>query len=149
MTARILVVDDDDAGRYLKSHILRKHGYQVTEAATGTEAIERCCSDNPDLVLLDAMLPDIHGFEVGQRIKARDPGIVVLQTSAAVTSAQDRAVALDGGADSFLVEPIEPGELLATAQALLRTHSAVARFLRVAVRHPRRRPHGSSPRCRQ
>ena len=54
-------------------------------------------------------MPDIHGFEVGQRIKARDPGIVVLQTSAAVTSAHDRAVALDSGADSFLVEPIEPG----------------------------------------
>jgi signal transduction histidine kinase len=124
MTARILVVDDDDAGRYLKSHILRKHGYRVTEAATGAEAIERCCADNPDLVLLDAMLPDIHGFEVGQRIKAKDPGIVVLQTSAAITSAQDRAVALDGGADSFLIEPIEPGELIATAQALLRMRGA-------------------------
>jgi len=124
MSARILVVDDDDAGRYLKAHILRKHGYHVTEAATGAEAIARCCSDSPDLVLLDAMLPDIHGFEVGQRIKAADPGIVVLQTSAAITSAQDRAVALDSGADSFLVEPIEPDELVATAQALLRMRGA-------------------------
>ena len=52
-SARILVVDDDDAGRYLKAHILRKHGYRVTEAATGAEAIARSCSDNPDLVLLE------------------------------------------------------------------------------------------------
>ena len=70
------------------------------------------------------MLPDINGIEVSRRIKAAHPGIVVLQTSAAVTSPHDRAVALDGGADGFLVEPIEPEELLATAQALLRMRGA-------------------------
>ncbi|HEY7578462.1 MAG TPA: response regulator [Acetobacteraceae bacterium] len=122
--AKILVVDDDDAGRYLKAHVLRRHGYHVTEAAKGAEAIEHCCSDAPDLVLLDVMLPDIDGVEVSQRIKAWDPGIVVLQTSAASTSPHDRAVALDSGADSFLVEPFEPGELVATAQALLRMRGA-------------------------
>jgi signal transduction histidine kinase len=122
--AKILVVDDDDAGRYLKAHVLRRHGYHVIEAARGAEAIERCCSDAPDLVLLDVMLPDIDGVEVSQRIKAKDPGIVVLQTSAALTSPRDRAVALHSGADSFLVEPIEPGELVATAQALLRMRGA-------------------------
>ena len=70
------------------------------------------------------MLPDIHGVEVSRRIKATHPGIAVLQTSAAVTSPHDRALALDGGADGFLVEPIEPEELLATAQALLRMRGA-------------------------
>jgi signal transduction histidine kinase len=122
--ANILVVDDDDGGRYLKAHVLRKHGYHVSEAATGIDAIEQCCASAPDLVLLDVMLPDIHGIEVSRRIKAANPGIAVLQTSAAVTSPQDRAVALDGGADGFLVEPIEPSELLATAQALLRMRGA-------------------------
>ncbi|MEJ0020106.1 MAG: response regulator [Acetobacteraceae bacterium] len=122
--ASILVVDDDDGGRYLKAHVLRKQGYQVAEAATGMAAIERCCAEVPDLVLLDVMLPDINGVEVSRRIKTAHPGVAVLQTSAAVTSSHDRAMALDGGADGFLVEPIEPEELLATAQALLRMRGA-------------------------
>ena len=74
--------------------------------------------------MLDVMLPDINGIEVSRRIKAAHPGIVVLQTSAAVTSSHDRAIALDGGADGFLVEPIEPEELLATARSLLRMRGA-------------------------
>jgi len=123
-TANILVVDDDDGGRYLKAHILRKYGYHVTEAATGMGAIEQCCASPPDLVLLDVMLPDVNGIEVSRRIKLAHPGIAVLQTSAAVITPHDRASALEGGADGFLVEPIEPEELLATAQALLRMRGA-------------------------
>ncbi len=123
-TANVLVVDDDAAGRYLKAHILRKSGYRVTEASTGMDAIEQCCAGVPDLVLLDMRLPDIHGVEVCRRIKAAHPSIAVLQTSAAITSPQDRARALDGGADGFLVEPIEPEELQATARGLLRLRGA-------------------------
>ncbi len=122
--ANILIVDDDEGGRYLKAHVLRRHGYNVTEAASGIAAIEQCCVAAPDLVLLDVMLPDVNGVEVSRRIKAANPGIAVLQTSAAATSPHDRAVALDGGADGFLVEPIEPDELIATAQALLRMRGA-------------------------
>jgi signal transduction histidine kinase len=123
-TANVLVVDDDAAGRYLKAHILRKSGYRVTEASTGMDAIEQCCAGVPDLVLLDMRLPDIHGVEVCRRIKAAHPSIAVLQTSAAITSPQDRARALDGGADGFLLEPIEPEELQATARGLLRLRGA-------------------------
>jgi CheY-like chemotaxis protein len=75
--ANILIVDDDDGGRYLKAHVLRKHGYNVTEAASGIAAIEQCCLAAPDLVLLDVMLPDVHGFEVSRRIKATNPGIAI------------------------------------------------------------------------
>src|SRR5262249_2662340 len=122
--ANILVVDDDDGGRYLKARVLRKQGYRVTEATTGMSAIEQCCAVAPDLVLLDVMLPDINGMEVSQRIKAAHPGTVVLQTWAGVTRSRERAFALDSGADGFLVEPIEPEELLALAQALLRMRGA-------------------------
>ena len=124
VTANVLVVDDDAAGRYLKAHILRKAGYMVAEAANGMDAIEQCCAAVPDLVLLDMRLPDIHGVDVCRRIKAAHPGIAILQTSAAITRPQDRAQALDGGADAFLVEPIEPEELQATARALLRLRGA-------------------------
>src|SRR5579883_3665937 len=101
-TASVLVVDDDDAGRYLKAHILRKHGYEVREGSDGLTAIELCCVEPPDLLLLDVRLPDINGVEVCRRIKEAQPGIVILQTSAAITTAHDRAFALDGGADGFL-----------------------------------------------
>ena len=122
--ANVLIVDDDAAGRYLKARTLRKNGYRVVEATTGMDAIEQCCAGVPDLVLLDMRLPDIPGVEVCRRIKAVHPSIAILQTSAAITSAQDRARALDGGADGFLVEPIEPEELLATARGLLRLRGA-------------------------
>ena len=121
---RILVVDDDEGGRYLKMHLLRKNGYGVEGAGTGRAAIECCEAASPDLVLLDMRLPDIHGVEVCRQIKADFPGVAVLQTSAAITSPHDRALALEGGADGFLVEPIEPEELLATVKALLRMRSA-------------------------
>jgi len=123
-TARILVIDDDAGGRYLKAHILRKNGYDVAEAATGQAAIEYCAASVPDLLLLDMRLPDIHGVEVCRKIKRAYTGVAVLQTSAALTSPHDRALALEGGADGFLVEPIEPEELLATVKALLRMRGA-------------------------
>jgi signal transduction histidine kinase len=121
---QILVVDDDDGGRYLKTHILRKSGYAIIEAASGGAALEQCRDGNPDLVLLDVVLPDVSGIEICREIKATYPGIPVLQTSAAITSAHDRALSLVGGADAFLIEPIEPEELVATAKALLRMRAA-------------------------
>lgn len=121
---RILVVDDDDGGRYLKAHILRKNGYTVIEASSGRAALEHCRDDAPDLVLLDAILSDVSGVEICRQIKASHPGIPILQTSAAITSAHDRALSLVGGADAFLIEPIEPEELIATAKALLRMRAA-------------------------
>jgi len=121
---QVLVVDDDAGGRYLKAHILRKNGYDVAEAATGSEAIRHCEVASPGLVLLDVRLPDVHGAEVCRQIKETSSGIAVLQTSAAITSPHDRALALEAGADGFLVEPIEPEELLATVKSLLRMRGA-------------------------
>lgn len=121
---KILVVDDDDGGRYLKTHILRKNGYEVSGAATGGSAIEQCQTDAPDLMLLDMRLPDILGVDVCRQVKVAFPSVAVLQTSAAITSPHERSLALDGGADGFLVEPIEPEELLATVRALLRMRGA-------------------------
>jgi signal transduction histidine kinase len=121
---RILVVDDDDGGRYLKAHILRKSGYLITEAATGRAAFEQCEAVLPELVLLDMRLPDASGVEVCRQIRAAWPATAVLQTSAAITSPHDRVLALQGGADAFLIEPIEPEELLATVNALLRMRGA-------------------------
>lgn len=122
--AKILVVDDNEAGRYLKLHALKRGGYRTVEAPLGREALELVESEEPDLVLLDTKLPDMGGLEVCSRIKARHPGIMVLQTSAALVRPADRASALSGGADSYLIEPIEAEELIAAVAALLRLRLA-------------------------
>jgi signal transduction histidine kinase len=124
MAARILVVDDHEAGRYAKSRLLRAAGYHVVETATGHAALERVTVVPPDLVLLDVRLPDIDGFAVCRQIKTAVPQVTILQTSSARADATDRAAALDIGADSYLVEPIEPAELLAVVRALLRMRAA-------------------------
>jgi PAS domain S-box-containing protein len=122
----ILNVDDNDGARYAKSRILSRAGFVVIEAANGTEALERARVSLPDLVLLDVKLPDVNGFEVCRQIKAapETSGILVLQTSAAAVQTIDRIRGLDGGADSYLIEPIEPDELIAHVRALLRVRRA-------------------------
>ena len=122
--SRILIVDDDEAARYVKSHLLRREGYAVSEARLGRDALAMAATEMPDLMLLDVKLPDASGLEVCCKVKSRFPQIMVLQTSAAFTSVADRTRALQGGADSYLVEPIEPGELVATVSALLRMRKA-------------------------
>src|SRR5262245_58046367 len=86
---RILVVDDNDAGRYATSRLLRQAGYEVVEAATGTDALRQTSSAHPDLVLLDVRLPDINGLEVCSRIKVNPEtaSTPVLQMSASVADA--------------------------------------------------------------
>jgi len=124
LPGKLLIVDDDDAGRYVKAHLLRRHGYVVAEAANGQTALARCRTDVPDLVVLDTRLPDIDGTEICRQVKASLPRVAILQTSAMVSDAHYRAEALESGADAFLVEPIEPVELIATVNALLRMHRA-------------------------
>jgi signal transduction histidine kinase len=121
---RILIVDDDEAARYVKSRLLRRQGYAVSEASLGRDALALAAAEEPHLTLLDVKLPDLSGIEVCREIKSRFPHIIVLQTSAAFTGVADRTRALDGGADSYLVEPIEPDELIATVNALLRLGNA-------------------------
>src|SRR5918992_1723368 len=120
----ILNVDDNEPGRYAKTRILQRAGYQVLQASTGTQALKIVKELRPHLVLLDVKLPDINGLEVCRQIKS-DPSsaaIMVLQVSASRISAADRVQGLEIGADAYLAEPIEPEELLATTRPLLRLH---------------------------
>jgi signal transduction histidine kinase len=118
----ILNVDDSEGARYAKSRTLTRAGFRVIEAASGGEALERAENELPDLVLLDVKLPDINGFEVCRRLKEnlKTQPILVLQTSASYIGVSDKIRALEGGADNYLFEPIEPEELVANVRALLR-----------------------------
>jgi PAS domain S-box-containing protein len=122
---RILAVDDNEAKRYALTRILRRAGFEVEEASSGAEALERAES-RPDLIVLDVKLPDIGGFEVCRRLKANPElsSIPVLHLSASMTSPNDRVAGLDSGADAYMIDPVEPAELIAMVNALLRARRA-------------------------
>ena len=120
----ILNVDDNDASRYAKSRILKRAGYEVMEAATGSDALRIIKDSQPQLILLDVKLPDMSGIDVCRQIKG-DPStahIMVLQISASHITLPDRVLGLECGADTYLTEPVESTELLATVHALLRLY---------------------------
>jgi PAS domain S-box-containing protein len=121
----ILVVDDAEASRYTLTRMLQKAQYTVKEAGTGADAL-RLAAERPDLIILDINLPDLSGHEVRRRLKG-DPAtsaIPVLHLSASFVETENRVEGLEGGADGYLTYPVEPRELIANVEALLRTRRA-------------------------
>ena len=125
--ATILVVDDREENRYVTSRTLQSAGYAVVEACTGREALTKA-AELPELILLDIRLPDMTGFEVCKRIKANPVtrGIPVVHLSASFVTSESKVMSLEGGADAYLTQPVEPPVLLATVKALLRLRKAEA-----------------------
>jgi signal transduction histidine kinase len=122
----VLVVDDEEIALYRKAHILRRADFEVIEARSGPEALVAVAAHRPRVVVLDVNLPGLDGWEVCRRLKAdaATASTLVLQVSATYVSEEDRAKALEGGADACLTEPIEPPVLIATVRALLRARRA-------------------------
>lgn len=124
-STRILLIDDSEDNRFAVRRQLEKAGFLVIEGASGEDTL-RLARENPDVIILDVDLPDTNGFEVCRLVKA-DPAtaaIPVLHLSATFTLAQHRVQGLDGGADGYLCHPVEPLELVATINALLRVRRA-------------------------
>jgi PAS domain S-box-containing protein len=134
-TPLILVVDDNAPLRYALGRTLRQHRFEVVETATGAGALELAAIEQPDLVLLDVNLPDIDGFEVARRLKQgeRTRNIPILQLSASFVKTEHRMEGLAAGADAYLVEPVEPGELVANIRALIRMRDAEAGLQRTTA----------------
>ena len=116
---RILVVDDEPSIVDAVSTALRYEGYEVTEASTGREALEAVAIGNPDLVVLDWMLPDIEGIEVGRRLRARGFRTAVLFLTAK-DGVEDKVEALRAGGDDYVTKPFSLAEIVARAEAILR-----------------------------
>lgn len=119
---QILVVDDDPGIVSLLKRGLTYEGYKVDTAADGPEALAKAREREPDLVILDIMMPGIDGIEVSKRLRqAGDVPILMLTAKGTVA---DKVAGLDSGADDYLVKPFDFDELLARIRALLRRHQA-------------------------
>jgi two-component system, OmpR family, response regulator MprA len=117
--ARILVVDDEPAVRDSLMSSLAFEGYEVVEASDGVEALERVAGSEPDLVVLDVLMPRMDGLTTCRRMRAQGSTLPVLMLTAR-DMVGDRVTGLDAGADDYLVKPFELDELLARVRALLR-----------------------------
>ena len=116
---RILVVDDEHSIVDAVSTALRYEGYEVAEASTGREALEAVAIGNPDLVILDWMLPDIEGIDVGRRLRARGFRTAILFLTAK-DGVEDKVEALRAGGDDYVTKPFSLAEVVARVQAILR-----------------------------
>ncbi len=117
-TGKILVVDDDPQIRRVMKATLVGHGYEVTEARTGEDAMEAISAEPPNLVLLDMNLPGMGGLETCQAFRAgSDIPVVILSVR---NSEKDKVAALDAGADDYVTKPFGIEELLARIRAALR-----------------------------
>ncbi len=115
---KILAIDDEVNILELVKLYLGREGYQVETAPRGGDAISQISSLAPDLVLLDLMLPDMDGFEVCRRIRAKSTVPILMLT--ARKEDVDKVVGLELGADDYLTKPFNPRELVARIKAILR-----------------------------
>jgi two-component system, NtrC family, sensor kinase len=124
---RVLIIDDQEPTRYVFRRILTNAGFQVLEADTGTEGLTKAMV-LPDVIIADVNLPDMLGYDLVRRIKANasTSNIPILQISASFISDESKVQALEGGADSYLIQPVEPAVLIAQVQALIRMRRAEA-----------------------
>lgn len=116
--ARILLVEDDAALREALAYNLEKSGYHVFTAADGVKALEAAKDAEPDLVLLDLMLPELDGLSVCRALREQYNIPIIMLT--ARTGEVDKIVGLDAGADDYVTKPFSLGELLARVRAALR-----------------------------
>lgn len=118
MPYRVLVVEDDDTLRETLEYNLNNQGYQVITAIDGYQGLASARRDQPDVILLDVMLPGLDGFEVC-RILRKEMSVPILMLTAR-TEEVDKIVGLEVGADDYLTKPFSMRELLARVKALLR-----------------------------
>jgi two-component system OmpR family response regulator len=116
---RILVVDDEPSIVDAVATALRYEGYVVDEATTGQEAIAAVAKAEPDLMVLDWMLPDIDGIEVGRRLRERGFKTAILFLTAK-DAVENKVEALRAGGDDYVTKPFSLAEIVARTQAILR-----------------------------
>ncbi|MCY6355651.1 response regulator transcription factor [Clostridium sp. ZS2-4] len=119
MGEKVLVVEDE---KHIRSFIvvnLNINNFDVIEASSGEEALEKCKKGKPDIAVLDIMLPGIDGYEVCEKLREQFPDICIIMLTAKGQD-MDKIVGLDLGADDYMVKPFNPMELVSRIRAILR-----------------------------
>jgi two-component system response regulator CpxR len=118
----VLIIDDDAELCELVGEFLEGEGFEVESVHDGVTGVERCAQSEPELVILDVMLPGLGGFEVLKRLRERSRVPVIMLTARG--EEVDRIIGLEMGADDYLPKPFNPRELAARIRAILRRISA-------------------------
>ena len=118
MAPKILVVDDDPAINEMLTIVLEAEGFQTSSVTDGVEAVPAFRSFDPDLILLDLMLPGMNGIDICREIRKESAVPVVMLT--AKTDTVDVVLGLESGADDYITKPFKPKELVARIRARLR-----------------------------
>lgn len=118
MSDRILVVDDEQRIIDLARMYIEQEGYQVESAIDGREALDKILADEPALIVLDLMMPELDGLEVCRQVRIQSDVPIIMLT--ARSDDIDKIVGLELGADDYLTKPFNPRELVARIKAILR-----------------------------
>ena len=120
MAEKILIIDDDVDTLKLVGLMLQKQGYQIVAANNGSQGLEQAETENPDLILLDVMMPEMDGYEVTKRLRANPlTANTPILMFTAKTQLDDKVTGFEAGADDYLTKPTHPSELNAHVKALL------------------------------
>ena len=118
MSKKILIVEDDGNIRELLRLYLEREGYEITEAANGEEGVELWRKINPDMILLDVMMPIMDGWQVCKIIRKESKVPIIIMTAKGETF--DKVNGLEMGADDYIVKPLEMREVIARVRAIFR-----------------------------
>jgi len=120
MAEKILIIDDDVDTLKLVGMMLQKQGYQIIAASNGEQGLTQAEAENPDLILLDVMMPEMDGYEVAKRLRANSlTANTPILMFTAKTQLDDKVTGFEAGADDYLTKPTHPTELIAHVKALL------------------------------
>ncbi len=124
MSKKILVIDDEKAIADIIKFNLKKEGYDVITANDGEEGITKVFTENPDLILLDIMMPKVDGYEVCKKVREKISTPIIMLTARA--EEVDKVLGLELGADDYVTKPFGIRELIARVKANLRKYDAIS-----------------------
>ena len=125
MAEKILIVDDDVDSLKLIGMMLQRQGYEIVAASNGQQALARAHADQPELIILDVMMPDMDGYEVCRRLRhnSATQAIPIIMFTAK-TLVDDKVAGFEAGADDYLTKPTHPAELASRVKAVLARSAA-------------------------